>query len=627
MNQANCPTDSSAKRFFASACLLFVTLLLAGCPSAKPQASKGDSAPSLPASTLDETSLKAASLNETTATETKPDETKPDETKPAETQPDASTAVEATEVVAATQPEPPQNWSVQRVIALQANGPRIVDISVNISGRSLDEATNEATEKVIAYIEKDLPRPWTWEKLLDHPLVRSGWLGNLAADSQQREQLINMYNRNGDDLVDEDEIAPFLSRGLARTAPFKFSNIGYAPGTVLEGSPWQQLDANNDTLLDESEIASIANRLARFDLNADQVLTLGEIQAQRMAAQPSMNSRTDSLMADSTLTINPTDKPARVATELMNKYSMLGSINRETWPDWSDAQWSAFDSNADGGLARAELERIMTAPPNVTLKVSFHHPRDGESRLHAEAGTASTSSKPSVDQSELVWTSRLSTSGQAASKSFAIAVTVNDSFTEANRLLLRNQLTAALKNPQLASAIRAQLQLSENAFEVLDPDRDGQLNDEEFDRVWMWLSAIRGSRVIARWMIPEIPWFQFADADADGRLTVMEMNKFASSLPAMDQDKDRMLAPVEMPTAIRLEIVRTDSRLALSVPQNTEMPALESGWFAASDTNSDGTISPAEFLGSDDDFKAYDSDLDGFISQQEAFNSAAGRVQ
>ncbi len=629
MTQADPLIPFYSPKLFTRGCLMFCAVLFAGCPSAqpKPNAVSANASPA----------ARPTSERDAAATQQQPTETQPAEQRlPVDKADEDKTPVDklsearvpGDRVPGDRVPEPPQTWSVQRIIALQATGPRIIDISVNINGRSLDEAANEATQAVIAYIETDLPPPWTWEKLLDHPLIRSGWLGNLTPEGEQRDQLINMYNRDGDDIVDEVEIAPFLSRGLARTTAFKFSNIGYAPGTILDGSPWQQLDANNDNVLDQSEIASIATRLARFDLNADHILTLAEIQSQRMAEQADMNNRSrDSLMADSTLTVTPTDKPARVASELMSKYSMLGLINRESWPDWTDAQWTNFDSNADGGLSKSELEQIVTAPPNLILKISFHQPRTGETHLYAECATAVDKSKAAPAPSELAWTSRLNSSGQASSKSFAITVFVNDSYTHANQLTQRTQLAAALNNPQLAAFIRTQLQLSENAFEVLDANQDSKLSDEEFDRVWFWLSAIRGNRVLARWMLADTPWFQVADADADGRLTELELKKFATDLPAIDRDQDKLLTPVEMPTAVRLEIARTDSRLALNAPTISPPSTVESGWFASSDTNSDGSLSSAEFLGSEDDFKAYDLDKDGLISQEEASKKVDTRVQ
>ncbi len=99
---------------------------------------------------------------------------------------------------------------------------------------------------------------------------------------------------------------------------------------------------------------------------------------------------------------------------------------------------------------------------------------------------------------------------------------VNDAYSAANRTVLRRQLSEALSNPQLAAFFRAQLQLSDSAFEVLDEDSDKKLSDEEFSNAWQWLTAIRSSRVGVRWMLSDSAWFRLGDIDADGRLTELE---------------------------------------------------------------------------------------------------------
>ena len=129
-------------------------------------------------------------------------------------------------------------------------------------------------------------------------------------------------------------------------------------------------------------------------------------------------------------------------------------------------------------------------------------------------------------------------------------------------------------------------------------------------------------------MLAESAWFRMADADADGRLTEIELKKFASFLAGLDYDKDGSISPFEMPLAVRLEIARTDDRMTVSfTPSQSDTPPVEVGWFAASDSNNDGVISKAEFLGSSEDFLAYDTDNDGFISATEAYKSPTSSLQ
>lgn len=509
-----------------------------------------------------------------------------------------------------------QTWSTQRVVALPQNRPIVIDISVNIDGQSLEEATDNATRATIARIERDLQRPWTWEQLLDHPLTQSGWLGNLVPKEDQRAQLIAMYDKDSNDEVEDAELAEFLTRGLARSSPLRFTDIGNAPDFVASESPWHQLDLNQDSQLDETELAAASTTLSRYDLNADRILTLQELQSDRSAGDRGMSSSGMAMLDyKSSFAIDSKQKNEKVALGLIRKYTSFDSLTREVWSRWEDKLWSAFDMNSDGILVTEEVERIVTTPPALALKFQFH--QDG----------SASAIQATVGQNEFEWNSRLETSGKINGRDFLLMATVNDSFSSASRSIIRNQLAAALVNPQIAAAILAQLQLGDEAFKTLDADSDGQLSDAEFNDAWQWLMAIRGNRILARWMLADKAWFQVGDSDGDNRLTEIELQKLPGRLAELDRDKDGLLSPNELPLAIRLEIARTDNRLNLNLPSSGVPTPSDGGWFAATDSNSDGFIGNVEFLGSIEDFQAYDSDNDGFISREEAYKDNKSYVQ
>ncbi len=131
--------------------------------------------------------------------------------------------------------------------------------------------------------------------MLAHPLIRSGWLGNLVPEEDQTAQLISMYNSDGDDEVDLEELPPFLTRGLTKGSALRFKDIGRAPNAVETKTPWEMLDTNADALLSKDEVAMISQSTASYDLNADHVLTIQEVQSQRTAMTDSKSSRTTML--------------------------------------------------------------------------------------------------------------------------------------------------------------------------------------------------------------------------------------------------------------------------------------------------------------------------------------------
>ncbi len=229
--------------------------------------------------------------------------------------------------------------------------------------------------------------------------------------------------------------------------------------------------------------------------------------------------------------------------------------------------------------------------------------------------------------SDLKWASRRASSGQATGSQCVLSLQVNDGYGTASRTVLRTRLAEALANPQVAAFFRTQLQLSDSAFEVLDADGDKKLSDVEFENAWLWLTAIRGSRIGVRWMLADSVWFRLGDLDADGRLTELEAKSYPETVTRFDRDGDQSVSPGELPLVVRLEVDRTDDRLGANASVAPTDDASPSSWFGAMDVNADNVVSNLEFLGTSEDFMAYDSDNDGFISREEAYRKLPEGVQ
>ncbi|MEM7479227.1 MAG: hypothetical protein AAF483_29945, partial [Planctomycetota bacterium] len=69
-------------------------------------------------------------------------------------------------------------WSTRRMVALGDQGPTIIDLSISVDSRNLQEASTRVAEKIAEELFQDLEEPVSWEQLVEMPLVKSGWLGN-----------------------------------------------------------------------------------------------------------------------------------------------------------------------------------------------------------------------------------------------------------------------------------------------------------------------------------------------------------------------------------------------------------------------------------------------------------------
>ncbi len=538
--------------------------------------------------------------------------------------------------------EPRGDWTTQRLIVLAEGGPCLIDLSVNLEGKSLEQAADEQQAAIAQELLADLDRPAQWEDLLKLPLVRSGWLGNLIPDDQQREQLISLVDTQRDGIVDDKELPAFLSRGLSRVGPLQMSDLGYGPDHDSSQSPWGKGDRNQDFSLDSSEREGFVQALAQQDLNGDGVLTRREL-AGTMLPMPNMSGsnrgsmlRTTSLMfAESSVTTSESNssaknsthpqtavssptpqlssKPVRkLASDVLRHYTFLAELSREQWPNWSDQQWSTLDTNQNQQLDSIELQLLVTCPPQARLYVTLTQPLSPsgqEPQVNVQVMERSTSWRAS------------DTGGQLTCGSCSMRVELTDAFAGPGKMQLRQQLTQALKSPQLQAFFVNRLQLDAAAFELLDQDQDESLSDQEFERVWRWISSRQSARLVGRWTLTGQPWFQLADDNADARLSELELQGFSHRLAEYDRNGDTQLTPNELPLVAALAIVRSDSRLDnfLAGAGAMSAPAVDSDWFSAMDTNRDGSVNSAEFLGEADDFFRFDINQDGFLSRGEVY--------
>jgi EF hand len=114
-------------------------------------------------------------------------------------------------------------------------------------------------------------------------------------------------------------------------------------------------------------------------------------------------------------------------------------------------------------------------------------------------------------------------------------------------------------------------------------------------------------------------WFDVLDADGDGQLSCRELR---AAWDRLADDQARKAGFITLPdfTAPVLSLTISPGvsphPAVVLVKKQRQRPG--PAWFLAMDRNGDGDVSRAEFLGTDEEFKAYDADGDGLISPDEA---------
>ncbi len=609
------------------------------------------------------------------------------------------------------------SWTRRRLIALTQGGPYLLDVNIAIGREDLETTSsrliNEISDELKAPTADDKAQSelmsagtmgsttsttatsamldesaanladrqpsnqaeraeLSWAQLLDLPLIQSGWLGNLVADDEQEDQLIGMYDVQRDDIVADDELEQFLSRGLSRSGALQVTETGSATGL----SPWGPADLDADFLLSEEEAEEMAEAIRELDRDGDGLVTRAEVESSddpsAMAMQSGLLQSRSLFVVDGVAAEEEKEESERLkgfanpAVRVLQHYTFLSEVPREQWSNWRDAQWQVLDKDESGSVDRYEMQRLVLAPAHAILYVRFPSgvaestvtesmqasggsatedpPREAPAimmmaceflgRAQSESPVPDSSDPIQPDSEEAGKKEAGRIEDQPASfsasapyallrdGSIVLELEIADRFSQSTRKSLRRSIEAALGNAQARAAVTQQLSVTTEGLMLADSNGDKKLSEIEMDSVWRWMSARQSARMIARWSLVESPWFVLLDTDGSRSLDVSELEGANLRVAALDKDRSQSLAPNELPLIVRLSIDRSDTRmegLVNVLPTESQSQTLPEDWFAAMDLNGDSAISTDEFLGDRSDFESLDVDGDGVIRRRDLY--------
>jgi Ca2+-binding EF-hand superfamily protein len=119
------------------------------------------------------------------------------------------------------------------------------------------------------------------------------------------------------------------------------------------------------------------------------------------------------------------------------------------------------------------------------------------------------------------------------------------------------------------------------------------------------------------------PLFEELDTNADGKLGERELVSSPDRLLERDANGDRQLTNDELPYSMIVAFLLGEAPAEQSfyVPQSLATAKSDialPAWFADADLNTDGDVSPREFVGSAAHFSLLDTNKDGYIGADEA---------
>ncbi len=511
---------------------------------------------------------------------------------------------------------------VVRMLVLAPQGPLIVELALAIDGEPYHEPMNRLVRQALRLADGNRDGKPTWDELLENPGFRNGQYGNVPIEPGQDEQFRRMYDANLDGIVDAKELPRVLTRNAGRAKPFyhRGSNFYYRANRVE--SPLRRiLDLNRDGHITVEEARGGRSLLYARDVNEDEILQVNELLPAGSEERVPLLSRRMNNNPEPAVSLYDNVNWGNVHFAMREHYEGGYPLLRESFQSPASL-FDLLDADRDDELSNDEVSQLASMAPHIRLRINFGA-REG---------------RPLVENAWLC--DELKSEGGAA---FApadnrVVLTLPGVKLEffANDAIGQN--VAARADSELARLDQnrdgylvkdelAEEEMILAAFDDFDQNGDEKLHIEELRGGFQLQASASAGQIRARTGYFSDALFSSLDRDHNNRLTPREIDGLLDQLASYDANNDGELSVMEIPNSMLVGFVRGDPQQdeSLFQPSQSVRPATLSGprWFRSMDRNGDNELTPAEFLGTSQQFGQLDNDRDGYISPQEAEGPSA----
>jgi Ca2+-binding EF-hand superfamily protein len=434
--------------------------------------------------------------------------------------------------------------------------------------------------------------------------------------------------------LDKNSLGPvLLTTGPAQLGLVRFvATPGFVPAPPAgPGDPlFTLLDTNKDGKLSKQELLAAQKALKIHDTNDDEMIDGSEVgigpianPSSRFLVSSRLNVSTPSV--SSSLMMLPREEGKRMTQRLEMVREVIGKLDKDKDGKLSreecrlsQEKFEKLDRNKDGKLDVVELGKWVTGKPDGEFTVRVG---GGGAMMAPQPGRMPVPPRVKDEMSITLGSVKLSIVPQC-SENFSVDFSqfLNTQFasidTENKGYITRKELTPNPNNNLLAGA-----------FDFADGNADGRLTLQELKVATRMASQGRGKQLQMSLEATGQGLFQAIDSNADSRLSIRELRMAWVSLEKFDQNNDAHIAKDEFPAQFRLNVSESGNNNgpvrvfgdsfdggAAPRPQPKRGPL----WFNKMDRNGDGDVSWAEWLGTRAAFDRFDTDKDGLISLEEA---------